>query len=470
MSLFLKYRPSNFDDTVNQRHIIDILKAQINNWEAMNNYLFFGPRGTGKTSTARTLSRALNCLNVTNWNPCNECTNCKAILNWNTLDFVEIDAASHTQVDNIREEIIEKAIYNPTVLKKKVYIIDEVHMLSKAAFNALLKIMEEPPSYLVFILATTEINKVPETIVSRSLVFNFKKLVEDEIVWRLKYIAEKEWIEYDEKSLYLIAKVSDWAMRDAIKYLEQVSIMWKLDEENVAKFLWVAPDKLLEEFIDTIKTKDINNIFEYLNKLQTAWIDLWIFAKETLMYIDKHFFEDMEIYSKLADIFKNILNNVKYYPIPSIIYKTEFYKNFWNHQDTPHVQPIIQTPKPTEPVISTPTIEKIEPIVEKPVIEESITTKTATNNWDFEKTLHKVVELCEGKIWIKTALKRYSNIESIKDWIVSLIVINQMQYSLLTKSETKTFLEEIFSKILWENHKIHLEYVSKEDYLSKQLI
>jgi len=192
MSLYLKYRPQTFDEVTWQKHITEILKKQIETKNTMHNYLFFGPRGTGKTTNARILAKAVNCLNPINWNPCNQCINCKLINENKTIDFVEIDAASHTQVDNIREEIIEKAPYPPTQLKKKVYIIDEVHMLSKAAFNALLKIMEEPPEYLMFILATTEINKIPDTIVSRCQIFNFKKLTKDEILQRLEYIAQKE--------------------------------------------------------------------------------------------------------------------------------------------------------------------------------------------------------------------------------------------------------------------------------------
>jgi len=173
-----------------------------------------------------------------------------------TLDFVEIDAASHTGVDNIREEIIDKALYPPAHLKKKVYVIDEVHMLSKGAFNALLKIMEEPPSYLIFILATTELHKVPDTIISRCQVFNFKQLTIDEITGRLQYIASAEHITYQEQALRLIAKLSSGALRDAIKYLEQISILGEVTEENVAKFLGVVSDRLLEQAMELLQGSD----------------------------------------------------------------------------------------------------------------------------------------------------------------------------------------------------------------------
>lgn len=210
MSLYLQYRPKTFGDLVGQRHIIDILIAQAKTNQLATSYLLFGPRGTGKTSTARLLAKVVNCTTFdAEGNP--DLLNdpaAKLIDEGKTLDFIEIDAASHTGVENIREEIIDKALYPPAHLKKKVYVIDEVHMLSKGAFNALLKIMEEPPAYLMFVLATTELHKVPDTIVSRCQVFNFRHLTIDEIAQRLQEITTKEKITADPEALRLIAKLS----------------------------------------------------------------------------------------------------------------------------------------------------------------------------------------------------------------------------------------------------------------------
>ncbi|MBO4204074.1 DNA polymerase III subunit gamma/tau [bacterium] len=238
LSLANKYRPQTFDSMIGQQHIIGILKAKMqSNRDSLQNYLLTGPRGTGKTTSARILAKAINCLDPQDGNPCNHCVNCQTINENKTLDYVEIDAASHTGVDNIREEILDKALYPPTVLKKKIYVIDEVHMLSKGAFNSLLKTIEEPKGNVCFILATTEIQKVPDTIVSRCQTFLFRKVSEQEIADHLEEICKTEGFEYEKDALQLIAMISDGGVRDSIKYLDQVSILGKITTDNVSKFL-----------------------------------------------------------------------------------------------------------------------------------------------------------------------------------------------------------------------------------------
>lgn len=219
-ALYRVYRPKNFSDVIGQEHIVRTLKNQIENNNVGHAYLFCGTRGTGKTSTAKIFSRAVNCTNLHNDEPCNECENCREILEDKTMDVVEIDAASNNSVDDIRE-LRENVKYSPAKAKYKVYIIDEVHMLSQGAFNALLKTLEEPPSYVIFILATTEPHKIPATILSRCQRFDFKRVTVKDISSRMRYICEKEGIEADEKALNLIARNSQGALRDALSILDQ---------------------------------------------------------------------------------------------------------------------------------------------------------------------------------------------------------------------------------------------------------
>ena len=219
-ALYRVYRPKNFSDVIGQEHIVRTLKNQIENNNVGHAYLFCGTRGTGKTSTAKIFSRAVNCTNLHNDEPCNECENCREILEDKTMDVVEIDAASNNSVDDIRE-LRENVKYSPAKSKYKVYIIDEVHMLSQGAFNALLKTLEEPPSYVIFILATTEPHKIPATILSRCQRFDFKRVTVKDISSRMRYICEKEGIEADEKALNLIARNSQGALRDALSILDQ---------------------------------------------------------------------------------------------------------------------------------------------------------------------------------------------------------------------------------------------------------
>ncbi len=323
MSLYLKYRPDSFDSLVGQHHIVDVLKAQLASGKVNHNYLFYGPRGTGKTSTARLLAKAVNDENFLT-KPDLELA--ERIDSGKILDYVEIDAASHTGVDNIREEIIEKALYVPTVLKKKVYVIDEVHMLSKGAFNALLKIMEEPPEYLMFILATTEIHKVPDTILSRCQVFNFRNHSIQDIVSNLKNIATEEEIKTTDDGLAMIAKLAQWGQRDAIKYLEQVSILGEVNAENVSTFLGVVSHQTLAGIVEWMKAKELENTIKIFEDLHQWGSDLMAVSKDLLQYFDEHFLEDPALYSSLAQIRTKIISQMRASSMPLISIKAGVYE------------------------------------------------------------------------------------------------------------------------------------------------
>lgn len=453
MSFYTKYRPFDFKTIVWQEQVKDILHAEVEQWKISSSYIFFWPRWTWKTSTARILAKAINCT----WKqdkPCNKCENCNLINSWKTLDYIEIDAASNTQVDKIREEIIDKAMYPPTILKKKIYVIDEVHMLSKSAFNALLKIMEEPADYLTFILATTEVNKVPETIISRCEVFNFQRISEENIVKQLKYIAEKEGLSYEEWGLKLIAKIADGWLRDAIKYLEQVSIMWTISVEHITKFLWIVPEKQIVSFLDTVKSNNINNIFTQIEKFQKEWIDLWNFVKDILLYLDKNLNKDLENNLKLVNLFDKIYSNIKNFPSPVLAYKTIVWwelidKESKNQITTSKIKEEIKT-KNEEKVNET---EKIESNKNKQLTEKKITKEL-------------LIEKLESPV-LKWIIKNFWNIE-YSNWILEIIVISQVNYTLLKQDEKQKEIAKTIDKLSpWTNFRI--KYMTKEDYLNSKL-
>ena len=219
-ALYRKYRPKTFDDVVGQDVIVKTLKNSIKNDMVSHAYLFCGPRGTGKTSIAKIFAKILNCTNLKDLEPCNECVSCIQVNTNQNIDIIEIDAASNNGVDEIRE-IRNKITLVPANSKYKIYIIDEVHMLSGAAFNALLKTLEEPPSHVIFIFATTEPQKIPTTILSRCQRFDYKKISDSKIVERLKFIAKSEKINISDEALFEIARLSDGGMRDSISLLDQ---------------------------------------------------------------------------------------------------------------------------------------------------------------------------------------------------------------------------------------------------------
>lgn len=282
-ALYRKYRSKTFDELYGQEAVVASLKNQVKNHELNHAYIFSGTRGTGKTSAAKILARAVNCLNPQDGNPCNECENCKSILEDRAMDVVEMDAASNNGVDDIRE-LKEKVIYPPTKLKYKVYIIDEVHMLSKGAFNALLKILEEPPAHLIFILATTELEKIPTTIMSRAQKFSFKRISNEDIVDNLKKITKLENKICDDEVFNLVAKSSDGAMRDALSVLDQLLTIdkEKIEVEDAMKILGISSNKLIFELTDALIDKDHNRGLELIDEIARAGIDFSILINQLL--------------------------------------------------------------------------------------------------------------------------------------------------------------------------------------------
>ncbi|HEX7358407.1 MAG TPA: DNA polymerase III subunit gamma/tau [Ignavibacteriaceae bacterium] len=268
-----KWRPQKFEDVVGQEHITATLKNAIKTNRIAHAYIFTGPRGVGKTTTARILAKALNCENPQDFEPCNQCQMCKTINDSQTMDIIEIDGASNRGIDEIRT-LRESVKYAPTRGKYKIYIIDEVHMLTKESFNAFLKTLEEPPAHTIFIFATTDIHKVPRTIISRCQRFDFRRIQLDVIKKTLSNIAKEENISIDDKTLTLISKKADGALRDAQSLFDQVVSFCgdKIDSETVAKMLNLIDDDLFFAISDAILEKDFNVVFNTTEKIyQNGW-------------------------------------------------------------------------------------------------------------------------------------------------------------------------------------------------------
>lgn len=274
-ALYRKYRPQTFDDVSGQGAVTQTLKTQLVTGKMSHAYLFTGSRGTGKTSCAKILAKAVNCLHPEDGNPCNCCEACRAIDSGSCMDVLEIDAASNNGVDNVRD-LRDDAIYTPSQVKMRVYIIDEVHMLSISAFNALLKIIEEPPEHLLFILATTELHKVPATILSRCQRFSFRRISQEDIANRLQYVAYQENIDLDDSAARVLARLADGGMRDGLSLLDQCAsaTTGELTAERVYACLGIAGERRCGELMGYVSDHDTKKALELFNCLYTEGKDL----------------------------------------------------------------------------------------------------------------------------------------------------------------------------------------------------
>ena len=273
-ALYRKWRPKTFSDVVGQEHVTETLQRQVAEGRLSHAYLFTGTRGTGKTTCAKILAKAVNCEHPENGNPCNKCSSCLGIESGGFLDVMELDAASNNGVDHVRA-LRDEAIYSPAQVKKRVYIIDEVHMLSIAAFNALLKILEEPPEHLMFILATTELHKVPATILSRCQRFAFRRILPREIVGRLNYIAEQEGIDLRPDGAELLAHIADGALRDALSLLDQCAAAGgTIDSAAVLDALGLAGNLQTAQLMDCVLQRDTKAALLLLHRLYGSGKDV----------------------------------------------------------------------------------------------------------------------------------------------------------------------------------------------------
>lgn len=302
-ALYRKWRPKTFNEVCGQDHITSILKQEAMEGKFNHAYLFCGSRGTGKTTCAKILSKVVNCENVIDGNPCGACPSCIAVENGSTTDVLEMDAASNNGVDNIRD-IRDEVIYSPSFLKYRVYIVDEVHMLSNSAFNALLKTLEEPPSHAIFILATTELHKLPATIVSRCQRFEFRRIATDVLTSRIKFIAEQEGIDITDDAARLIARYSQGGMRDSISLLELcASGGAKVDVEGVNETVGSAGRERMMDVARAIAEKNFDFLFSEIDAVVTSSKDITVFWQDLIsLYRDLLVVKTVKDSSKYLDL------------------------------------------------------------------------------------------------------------------------------------------------------------------------
>lgn len=285
-AIYRRWRPLVFDDVVGQKHITTTLKNQVMNGSCAHAYLFCGTRGTGKTSTAKILARAVNCTNPQNGNPCNECEVCRGLLDESILDVIELDGASKNKVENIRE-IIDDVMFLPSVAKKKVYIIDEVHMVTQQAFNALLKTLEEPPAHVMFILATTELNKVPITVLSRCQQFDFRRITNSDIAGRMGEILTADGFTFEESALSLIAELGDGSMRDSLSVLDKCvgACDNHLTYDTVTAVTGIADTDALYDLALSIAKGDTAAALTKIDEIIEKGKELGLFAERFIKYL-----------------------------------------------------------------------------------------------------------------------------------------------------------------------------------------
>ena len=478
IALYRKYRPDTFSSIIGQDNVTKILKNQIKNGKISHAYLFSGTRGTGKTSAAKVFARAINCLNPKDGEPCNECEVCKGILSGNITDVIEMDAASNNSVENIRQ-IRQEVVYATVDVKYRVYIIDEVHMLTTSAFNALLKTLEEPPENVVFILATTEQHKIPVTILSRCLKFDFNRLTEEDLYNRIKYVLECENIKYEDEACRYIAKLADGAARDALSILDRCISETKdiLKYEDVQNIVGAIDKNIINKVIDSIINYDSLTAISCVDEIIKKGKDLRQFTFElTTEFLNRLIKtdENKDRYISIIDRLSSLDNDLKSTTRKEIVLKACLVQLCNFKQDKVHsissnnstqvdeiyqkkienlereVKELKEYIKNNKSIISDDKTEKKSNtkvnVTAKSNLEEEVKEENLTEFPNTEELKKAVID--KGKIRLYSAL---AGAKIYIDDVVRIITTNSFGYKLLTLDENA----EVMAQILYEKYNVN---------------
>lgn len=468
-ALYRKYRPQNFDNLVGQDAIQRTLLNAIKGGHLSHAYLFCGPRGTGKTSTARLVAKAINCISPQpTGESCGTCDYCTLMGEGRLMDLIEIDAASNRGIDEIRD-LREKIRFAPTQAPHKVYIIDEVHMLTTPAFNALLKTLEEPPSHAYFILATTEANKVPETILSRCQRFDFHRIEDEVMVDRLKFVAKQERIEAEEEALVLIARAAEGGMRNALSLFEQISSEGKLTRANVMSVLGLGDNEGVHRLLDFLEKREAQDALDLIQTLHREGQDLYQFTRavleglreQLLAHVDKK--DNVSKLLRRVELFQQAAQDTKKALIPQLPLEIAVLKSCLSPDEEPKAG-WLSGILPAKKEVPAPTKATPEGLIAVPI--ETSTIEAAPQETPASAVPEKVAPAVTGEVTLETVKRHWPR---ILDAIVTPLVRQSFRTGLAQCLAEGTLTVEFPSKFHLDKVEVTVNKSQVEDALERAL-